>query len=53
MQKQLDSNKFTFDSNGKIISFRQYKLDNLTKDFQFIKNTIKDNNDTVKTSKKE
>ena len=52
MQKQLDSNKFTFDSNGKIISFRQYKLDNLTKDFQFIKNTIKENNDTIKTSKK-
>ena len=51
-QKQLDSNKFTFDSNGKIISFRQYKLDNLTRDFQFIKNTIKENNDPTKTSKK-
>ena len=40
--KPLDSNKFTFDSNGKIISFKQYKLDNLSKDFTFIRNTIKE-----------
>ena len=39
--KPLDSNKFTFDSNGTIIHFKQYKLDNLTKDFNFVKNTIK------------
>ena len=39
--KPLDTNKFTFDSNGKIISFKQYKLDNLSKDFTFIRNTIK------------
>ena len=40
--KPLDSNKFTFDSNGKIISFKQYKIDNLSKDFTFIKNNIKE-----------
>ena len=39
--KPLDSNKFTFDSNGTIIHFKQYKLDNLTKDFTFVKNSIK------------
>ena len=39
--KPLDSNKFTFDSNGKIISFKQYKLDNLSKDFTFIRNSKK------------
>ena len=40
--KPLDTNKFTFDSNGKIISFKQYKLDNLSKDFTFIRNTIRE-----------
>ena len=40
--KPLDSNKFTFDSNGKIISFKQYKIDNLSKDFTFIRNNIKE-----------
>ena len=40
--KPLDSNKFTFDSNGKIISFKQYKIENLSKDFTFIKNNIKE-----------
>jgi hypothetical protein len=48
--KPLDSNKYTFDSNGKIINFKQYKLDNLMKDFAFIKNSIKD--DKVKPTKK-
>ena len=43
--KTIDSNKFTFDSNGKIISFRAYKLDNLSKDFTFIKNNIKEKNE--------
>ena len=43
--KPLDSNKFTFDSNGKIISFKQYKIDNLSKDFTFIKNNIKEKMD--------
>ena len=46
----LDSNKFTFDSNGTIIKFKQYKLDNLTKDFAFTKNRI--NNEPVKIVKK-
>ena len=50
--KQLDSNKFTFDSNGKIISFKQYKFDNLSKDFNFIKNTIKESGDSIKATKK-
>jgi hypothetical protein len=40
--KPLDSNKFTFDSNGKIISFKQYKIENLSKDFTFIRNNIKE-----------
>ena len=48
--KPLDSNKYTFDSNGKIISFKQYKIDNLMKDFAFIKNSIKE--DKVKLVKK-
>ena len=39
--KIFDSNKLTFDSNGKIISFRQYKTDNL-KDFLIPKNFIKE-----------
>ena len=40
--KPLDSNKFTFDSNGKIISFKAYKLDNLSKDFNFSRNAVKE-----------
>lgn len=39
--KLIDSKKLTFDSNGKIISFRQYRIDNL-KDFFITKNFIKD-----------
>ena len=54
--KPLDSNKFTFDSNGKIISFKQYKLDNLSKDFTFIRNSIKEKMEkdelTIKPNKK-
>ena len=50
--KQLDSNTFTFDSNGQIISFRQYKLEDLTKDFQVIRNNIKDNIESIKALKK-
>ena len=45
--KILDSNKFSFDSNGKIISFKQYKLDNLAKDFTFIRNTIREKEEKV------
>ena len=40
-KKILDSNKLTFDPNGKIISFRQYNTDNL-KDFIIPKNFIKE-----------
>jgi hypothetical protein len=40
-KKLIDSNKLTFDSNGKIISFRQYKTDNL-KDFLIPKNFVKE-----------
>ena len=50
--KQLDSNKYTFDSNGTIISFKQYKLENLSKDFNFIKNSIKGGSDRIKIKKK-
>lgn len=39
--KPIDSRKFTFDSNGMIIKFKQYKLDKLTKDFRIIKNGVK------------
>ena len=40
-KKLIDTNRLTFDSNGNIIHFRPYKLDNLTKDFVMTKNTIK------------
>ena len=40
--KLLDSNKYTFDPEGKIISFKHYRIDNLTRDFAFIKNGIKE-----------
>ena len=50
--KPLDSNKFTFDPNGKIISFKQYKLENLSKDFTFIRNNIKDTDSTKLNKKK-
>jgi hypothetical protein len=51
--KLFDSNKLTFDSNGKIISFKQYKTDNL-KDFLLTKNFIKENKkiDNLNISKK-
>ena len=61
-KKLIDTNKLTFDSNGKIISFRQYRIDNL-KDFCIPKNFIKEvkksensniskNNKLAKTQKK-
>ena len=61
-KKLIDTNKLTFDSNGKIISFRQYRIDNL-KDFGIPKNFIKEvkksensnlpkNNKLTKTPKK-
>ena len=39
--KLIDSNSLTFDSNGKIIQFHRYNIDNLIKDFQIAKNLIK------------
>ena len=39
--KMFDSNKLTFDSNGKIIKFKPNKLDTLSKDFNFIKNSVR------------
>ena len=51
-EKPLDTNKFTFDSNGTIIQFKQYKLDNLTKDFTFVKNSVKsETNKSIKKKK--
>ena len=40
-KKLIDTKRLTFDSNGKIISFRQYRIDNL-KDFFIPRNFIKD-----------
>ena len=39
--KIIDSNKLTFDSNGKIINFKPIKIENLSKDFTSIRNGIK------------
>ena len=38
--KMIDSNKLTFDSNGKIILFRPLKLDILTKDYAIPKDAV-------------
>ena len=40
-KKLIDTNRLTFDSNGNIIQFRPYKLDNLMKDFAITKNIIR------------
>ena len=52
-KKIFDSNRLTFDSDGKIIYFKQYNIDNL-KDFALTKNFIKDvkKNDNLKVTKK-
>ena len=39
--KMFDSNKLTFDSNGKIIFFKPIKIDILSKDFNFLKNSVR------------
>jgi len=51
INKPIDSRKFTFDSNGIIIKFKQYKLDKLTKDFTIIKNGIKNEVKPIKKKK--
>ena len=52
--KIFDSNKFSFDSNGKIINFKPIKIDSFIKDFVSLKNGIKsmDNNVKIKKLKK-
>ena len=40
-KKLRDTNRLTFDSNGNIIHFRPYKIDNLSKDFVMTRNTIR------------
>lgn len=40
-KKLIDTNRLTFDSNGNIIHFRPYKIDNLSKDFVITRNTIR------------
>ena len=40
-KKLIDTNRVTFDSNGNIIHFRPYKIDNLSKDFISTRNTIR------------
>ena len=49
----IDSNKLTFDSNGKIINFKPIKIENLSKDFTSIRNAIKppENNDNKNITK--
>ena len=67
--KLFDSNKLTFDSNGKIISFKPIKIDIFSKDFALLKNSvrsfkkrrntlrksvkIKDDNESIKEKEKE
>jgi hypothetical protein len=40
-KKLIDTNRYSFDPNGKIIQFRPYKFDNLSKDFVITRNTIR------------
>ena len=49
--KMFDSNKYSFDSNGKIINFKPIKMDALIKDFVSIKNGIKSFDNVVKVRK--
>ena len=39
--KYFDSNKLTFDSNGKIMTFKPIKIELFVKDFAILKNNIK------------
>lgn len=49
--KMSDSNKYSFDSNGKIINFKPIKIDALIKDFVSIKNGIKSFDNVIKVRK--
>ena len=48
-KKLFDSNRLTFDSDGKIISFKRYNIDNL-KDFILTKNFIKEVKKNINTN---
>ena len=48
-KRLFDSNRLTFDSDGKIISFRRYNIDNL-KDFVTAKNFIKEVKKNINTN---
>ena len=49
--KMFDSNKYSFDSNGKIISFKPIKMDSLIKDFASLQNSIKNLDNPAKFKK--
>ena len=46
--KYFDSNKLTFDSNGKIMTFKPIKIELFVKDFAVLKNNIKSFNKFIK-----
>ena len=47
-KKPFDTNKFTFDSNGEILTIKGMKLEGLISDFTNIKNSIKNIKDQTK-----
>ena len=49
--KIIDSNKLTFDSNGKIINFKPVKIETLSRDFASLKNGIKSLENNVELKK--
>ena len=49
--KIIDSNKLTFDSNGKIINFKPIKIDTLSRDFALLKNEIKSSDTNFEAKK--
>ena len=49
--KIIDSNKLTFDSNGKIINFKPVKFETLSRDFASLKNGIKSLENNVELKK--
>ena len=49
--KLFDSNKLTFDSNGKILSFKQVSIESLMNDFATLKDSIKSFDANIKLKK--
>ena len=49
--KLFDSNKLTFDSNGKILSFKQVSIESLMNDFATLKDNIKSFDTNIKLKK--